>query len=395
MKKKLKFVVVALIIILLIVTGIRLIKKRKEEIAHLPKPQVPTYIVKGSLVKKGSIFISDDFLGILKPVNTVNISSKISGYIKKIYVKVGEKVQKGQVIALIDAVEIEDQIKNTKLSISNLELQLQALKIKKQAAQVSLQTKENILKRNEKLYEKKAISKEKLEISKAEYQAALSQYKEIVATIAQTKNKIKQLQNSLNSLYNQLSYLKIKSPVDGIVQDIYLREGNIIVPGKPLLSIEDSSKYEILVEVPEKYPITSDTLAIINFNGNIKQLKINRVYPVASKNHLKLVRIVLSEKPSGAISNSYINVSLGRKISGFVVPANSILHLSNGTFLITNQNGIFKKIPIKVLGRNEKYAVVQGNLEEGLIIAKAEESKLRILSLGKKGKILTPEENHE
>ncbi|WP_029521938.1 efflux RND transporter periplasmic adaptor subunit [Persephonella sp. KM09-Lau-8] len=395
MKNKLKFIIIILIIIVLVISGVRLIKKRKEEIAHLPKPEIPVYVVKGATVKQGSILVSNDILGIVRPVNTVKISSKIPGYIKKIHVKIGDKVKKGQLLVTIDPTQINNQIENTKISISNLQIQLQALKIKQQAAQTNLTTRKNIYERDKKLYEKKAISKEKLEKSLTAYKLAQAQYKEIQSAIEQINNKIKELKNNLSSLYNQLAYLKITSPVNGIVQDIILREGNLALQGKPVLSIENTDGYEIVAEIPQDYKITADTFAIVNINGKPQQFKITNVYPVAGKHHLKMIRIVLPQKPENLVSNSYINVSLAKKISGLIVPENAILHLSNGTFVLTNQEGIFKKIPIKVLGENEKFAVITGNIPQGTIVAVAEENKLRLLSLGKKGKILTAEAQNE
>ena len=389
MKGKLKFIIIILIVIILVVSGIRLIKKRKEHLAHLQKPEIPVYVVKGASVRQGSILISHDILGTIRPVNTVKVSSKIPGYIKKIYVKIGDKIRKGQFLVNIDATQINSQIQNTKLNISNLQVQLQALKIKQQAAQTNLTTRKNIYERDKKLYEKKAISKEKLEKSLTAYKLAQAQYKEVQSAIEQVSNKIKELKNNLSSLYDQLAYLKITSPVNGVVQNIILREGNLALPGKPVISIESTDKYEIVAEIPQDLKITPDTFAIFYINGKPQKFNITNIYPVAGKHQLKMIRIILPQKPENLVSNSYINISLARKISGLVVPENAVLHLSNGTFVLTNQNGVFKKIPVKILGENEKFAIITGNIAEGTVVAVAEENKLRLLSLGKKGKILT------
>ena len=116
------------------------------------------------------------------------------------------------------------------------------------------------------------------------------------------------------------------------------------------------------------------------------------ICPSASPEALKIIKARIHSKPEGVISNSYLNVTIPKKIKGLIVPVNSLLHLTDGTYILTFKNERFEKIPVKVIDSNENYVVIEGNIEEGIPIAVAEESKLKLLALGKKGKILLKEQ---
>ena len=387
MGKIIKIFVFVVVVAVLVVTGVLLIQKKKEEISKIPTAEKPYYTVKGSRVQKGTILLTRDFVGEFRPENVVFVSSNKSGYIKKLYVKIGQKVKKGQILSVIDDTQIKNQIKNLQIDLKNLELRLKSLKTREQAAKVLLITKKNTYERDKRLFEKKAVSKEKVEKSYSSYLIAKSQLEDIQTEIQSAKNRIKQLSNEISTLKNSLLYLRIKSPVNGIVQNIFLREGNLVLPGKPIMRIEESKRYEIVVKVPSDYPVKEGDPVRIRFNGNVKDYKVSIVYP-SSSDYLKVVKIRLTEKPEGVISNSLINVSFVKEIEGFVVPKKAVLNTSSGSYVLTVSDGRFKKIPVIVKGVNNMYAAVSGNLKEETVVAVGEESKLRLLSTGRKGKII-------
>ncbi|WP_457642984.1 efflux RND transporter periplasmic adaptor subunit [Persephonella sp.] len=389
MSKILKTAVVAVLIIILVIGGIRLIKIRKEQVAGTPPPEKPVYAVKGTKIKQGTLTISNHFVGFIRPVNTVDVSPKTAGYIKKIHVKTGQKVKKGDLLVSIDDTQIKNDIKNVQLDISTVEIQLSAVQAKKEALKTDLQTKKHIYERNKRLYEKKAISEEALEKSLTAYRLALSQYEEVLATEKNLSSKIQQLRNRIKTLQNELSYLQIRSPVDGIVQRINIREGNLATLNKPVLSVESSGMYEVIVKLPPDFPVKEGDTAVVDFNGNRKTLKISMVCPSASPEALKVIKLRLHDKPPSVPSNSYLNVYLEKKVEGLTLPVNAVLTLTDGSYVLVYKSGKFEKVPVKLIASNGRTAVIQGeNLHEGMVVAVAEESKLRLLAAGRAGKII-------
>ncbi|HHG74930.1 MAG TPA: biotin/lipoyl-binding protein, partial [Persephonella sp.] len=115
MGKIIKIFVFVVVVAVLVVTGVLLIQKKKDEISKIPTAEKPYYTVKGSRVQKGTILLTRDFVGEFRPENVVLVSSNKSGYIKKLYVKIGQKVKKGQILSVIDDTQIKNQIKNLQI----------------------------------------------------------------------------------------------------------------------------------------------------------------------------------------------------------------------------------------------------------------------------------------
>jgi len=392
MSKLAKIFIGLLIVILLIVGGIKLVKTRKEQISDLPPPERPVYLINGATIKKGLITVEDKFIGLFRPFNTVEITSKASGYIKKIHVKTGQAVKKGDMLVSIDDTQVKKEIQITKIDVENLRIQLRSLKTKKEALETDLQTKNNTYNRNKRLYEKKAISKEALERSFTAYKMAQAQLEEVKTSIKNIQNKILQLKDKIDSLKNELSYFQIKSPVNGIIQRINFREGNLIVPGKPVLNVESSEKYEIVVKIPPDYPVSVGNKIRVNFGSEKKELKVMKVCPSTSPELLKLIKTRIDYKPKGVISNSLLNVSILKNYTGYIVPVNAVFSMTGGDYILVIDGENFNKLPVKVVATDGEKTVIQGNnLQEGMVVAVGEESKLRLLSLGKKGKVILKE----
>ncbi len=389
MSKVIKVLILVLIVVVLAIGGITLLKKRKAQLAHLQTPKVPVYVVNGVPIKEGEVSVKRDFLGKIEPDNTVFVSTKFPGYIKKLNVSENTKVKKGDLIAVIDDFPVKKEIENLSLSIDSLKTQIEALYSQKEALRTALQTAKNIYMRNEKLYKKKAIPKEKLEISYSNFKKTEAQYKQTIAKIQELQAKINQLKNNIQIKKEQLSYLIIKSPVDGVVSKVFVKEGNIAFKGKPVVSIETDKNYKILVSFPPETPVKEGTPVIIHFASKDILSQVKKVYPSADKKNLYVAEIRLKKLLKGLKTNSLVSLSfILEKKKGFIVPNEAILHLTDGTYILTEGNGRFIKIPVKVLASDEKNSLISGNIKEGMVVAVADESKLRLLSMGKKGKIV-------
>jgi RND family efflux transporter MFP subunit len=390
MGKFIKILITIIIIVLIAVGGIRLLKMRKAQLANLPTPQHPVYTVKGAIVQKGVVLEKNKFLGKIVPENEVNVSTKFAGNIEKVYVNEGDKVKKGQLLAKLDDSNIQIAIQNLKINKEALQNQLKSLEAQLESAKSNYEFVKTNFERDKKLFEGKAISEIQFLQSKTQLDTAKAKIDSIKANIEALKNKISSIDKQVELKKSDLKYLDIYSSVNGVVEKVFLREGNLAVPGKPILRLQ-SSKYKILINFPKDYLglIKVGTLATVDFHGVIKKLRIDNIYPSADKNSLAIAEIYMNKLPENTPSNSFVNVVLiNKKVEGLTVPNFAILHLTNGTFVLTNKEGEFIKIPVKVLAQDEKKAVIEGNIKEGAPVAVAMENKLRLLAMGKKGKIL-------
>ena len=386
-----KVIPIIIIIALAVIIG-KKIKEKKLHLKNMPAPKIPTYTVKGFKIKQGEIKLKKDFIGKILPDKSVNISSKLSGFIEKVYVSENDVVKKEDLLVKIDDREIKFQIKNLNDLKDSLISQIDSLKAQLEGAKAKLEYLKNKFKRDKKLYLGKAISKESFEFSRSNYFSQKALVQSIKSSIKSVKSKIKSTIAQIGALQDRLKYTEIYSNIDGIVTKVFLHEGNLATPGKPILNIQTTNNYKILVEVPLKFSskLNKNTKVLIDFSEKKVISHINKIYPKSNEHSLSIVEIRVPEIPENVTTNSWANVSFFyKRVKGLIVPVDSILTMTNGkNYILTLKNKKFVKIPVRIIAENDKFAVIKGNIAQGMSVAVAMQRKLRLLSLGAKGSIM-------
>jgi RND family efflux transporter MFP subunit len=356
-------IAILIVLVLFFAFGFYKLKQKKMEYAKLQKPQRYPYVVEAAFPKKGSLREFTLFRGYYEPLNKGVLSAKAVGIVEKIFVKEGDAFKKGQVLAVVDPYEIKNKIEA-------LKAKLEALKAKVEASKVAYETQKAIYERDKKLYETGGISKEQFQISKSKFEKAKAQLKAAIAELKGTQKELENLEHNLNS------YTYIKAPYDGVVRKLIAREGDFVGAGKPILAVEKSDQYRVLVEVPKEAFVGKD--AYITVNGKTIKASVEKIFPSSDKS-LKVVEIPV--KKLDIPSDSWIDVKLETKeCKGYIVPFASILYLDRGTFVVDNKKEL---IPVKVGAINGGKACVKGNLGNQTEVLIAGQFRLREIALHK------------
>ena len=125
-----------------------------------PKDQVPQYI--SAEVSKGDIEDSVLATGVLEATKMVSVGAQVSGQVKKMYVQLGDQVKQGQLIAQIDSIRQENELKTAKANIQNQQAQLAV-------QQANLAKVEAEYKRQQAMFSQDATSRAELEAALANY----------------------------------------------------------------------------------------------------------------------------------------------------------------------------------------------------------------------------------
>ena len=153
--------------------------------------------------------------GVLKPAVQVNVGAQVNGQLRKLYVRQGEKVQKGQLLAEIDPTLQESDLNNTRA-------QLASAKAQKLSAQATLLRYRQELNRQRMMLRDGSAVRSEYEQAKAQYDAQVQQIDVSDAQIVQAEMAVKTAQANL-------SYTRIVAPIDGEVLGSVTREGQTIV----------------------------------------------------------------------------------------------------------------------------------------------------------------------
>lgn len=177
-----------------------------------PKAQAPQYI--SAEVSRGDIEDSVLATGVLEATKMVSVGAQVSGQVKKMYVQLGDQVKQGQLIAQIDSIRQENELKTADASIKNQQAQLAV-------QQANLAKVEAEYKRQQAMFSQDATSR-------AELETALANFKTAQAQIASINAQIEQSRLTLATAKEDLGYTRIVAPMDGTIVAIVTEEGQTV-----------------------------------------------------------------------------------------------------------------------------------------------------------------------
>lgn len=302
-------------------------------------PVVKAYITRNASNTKEIIL-----LGEARPYETATIYAQISGYLKEIMVDKGDRVYEGQVMAVIDNPQIDQQYK---------------------AAQADLTNKQKILERDKKLLEKKFVSEEQEELSETNVETAAA---------------------TLKALSEQQQYKTLKAPFAGTVTNRFVDPGALIqnainsqTSSQPIVTIASLNRLRVYVYVEQKdagflkngYPVevTINENTDIRIKGTITRF----AGELDPRTRMMLVEIDLDNRNNEIVPGSYVNVHIKapqNKHDRIQIPSNALVIHKDKTMIATiDKDTTLRFIPVVVGENNGDSVTILSGLELGQLIA--------------------------
>lgn len=210
--------------------------------------------------------------GTVRAAQTSDLASQLMGNIVEVRVHEGDRVQRGQVLAVID--DSQSRAAVDRATAAGVAAQQQLV-----AANSDLVLAETTLQRYQNLYDRKSLSPQEFDEVKARQQATLARRDMAQAGHAQA-------QATLNQAMASLGYTRIRAPFDGVVTEKKADSGTLASPGMPIFTVEDVRRYRLEVAVNEsdlRYVRTGGqvSVAIDALDNAELQGKIVQIIPAA------------------------------------------------------------------------------------------------------------------
>ncbi|EDP6879296.1 efflux RND transporter periplasmic adaptor subunit [Campylobacter lari] len=335
-------------------------------------------------VKKQDITQSIEAIGEVYAKTQVDVGAQVSGQITKLYVKLGDRVNEGDLIAQIDKDKQQNDLDITKARLESTKANLESKKIALDIATKQYQ-------REQKLYAKKATSLENLENLKNTFYA-------LRANVADLKAQTTQLEISLKNAQKDLAYTTITAPSKGEIINVAVEEGQTVNANQNTpsivrladlsemeirmqiaeadinkISVGKKVKFSILNEPDKKYEATissidpanttiSDATSNTNLNSN-SSTSTSAVYYYARvfvKNDNNFLRIGMSTENEIAIKTE--NNTL-------VIPTLAIKSDTSGYYVeILKANNISVKTPVKLGIKDSLNTQILDGINEGDLV---------------------------
>ncbi|MBS1272222.1 MAG: Macrolide export protein MacA [Candidatus Marinimicrobia bacterium] len=204
--------------------------------------------------KHGTVHRSLNLLGNVKGKQEVRIFSKIPDRITSMNVEMGDSVRKGDLLAVVQNNSLKSRVKQVQ---ANLE-----------QAQAQQDNLENEYQRILRLYNENAVSQQQYDGTKTQLEA--------------TRAQVRSLQEALNQAKSQLGDTYIRSPLNGIVGQRFLEEGDMAAGQMPVVTVVQMDTVKVAVNIVERYAndvrtglesvITVKALPDTSFKGTVSKI---------------------------------------------------------------------------------------------------------------------------
>lgn len=197
--------------------------------------------------------------GTAMPNQKAVIHAMESGFVKQMKKDIGDKVKKGETIAILENPEVSQFKVEAQASETIEQAQLKSLEAEVTAAQVDYETKNKIFTRLNKIYKDTPQLTPIAEVEKAEGNAKIANanLSMLQAKINAQKEKMRGLQQNSEFAKTRTGMLYVKAPFSGIVTQRYVDNGSMIQSGigssgaQPLVEIQDNDPIRLSIPVPE------------------------------------------------------------------------------------------------------------------------------------------------
>ncbi len=386
-----------ILIFLLIITSIYPSCNNKNKQERLSKFEFYT-------VKRGDIQDIIKLTGVIKPEigAEIKVGSRISGKVEKLFVKVGDYVKKGDLIAIIEHKDLKLQIEKLNADKLYLFTELQnikkeyPLKIKSKQLQIKklktdLKFSEKELKRNLSLLKENMVSKQNIDnLKKVVDSLKYSIYSEkenlklLKREFSDQKNiiktKILQVEKQIAIAKIDYNYAFIKAPISGTISAVSTQEGETVAASfnSPVfVNIIDLTRLEVVAYVDEtdigKINLNQKVRFYVEaFPDKILTGKIKKIYPKA-----QVVNNVVTYKIEININNSkfkkllkpemtaYIDIILSEKHNVIVVPLKCVKLIGTKNYVFLKKVENIKKVAVKLGIVNNGRAEILSGIKEG------------------------------
>ena len=349
-------------------------------------------------VTRGDVARSVVATGKIQPITKVEVKSKASGIVEKLFVDINNQVHKGQSLAQLDEQEIQAQVAAQRAQLAAAEANVGTFEANIEQDKVNAEAPDlpmykQTLDRNELMAKAGVVSQQALDNANKDYLAALNKRDGAKAQIGVDTAKLKQAraqvmesEASLKQLEEQMSYTTIVAPMDGVILSRDVEVGaavsSILVLGStaPLVMTEgDTTQVYVQGKVDEAdiahvYMNQPARIKVESFRDRVFNGKVTKIAPLGvEKDNVTTFEVRVSiDNPGGELkANMTANaeILLDEHKGVLTVPENAVSYDGQKNASVDVPDKKVKegkhKVPVKVGLSNGSVTEVLSGLKEG------------------------------
>lgn len=357
MKKNRLITFLIIIVVIAIAAGAVLIRKaRTKEVEALPPATQPAWALHTQPVQRMNLTRGFPVLATLSGSTEISVSPQVSGTIEAMGPREGVAVSKGDLLARISVIELQQQR-------AGLVAQREAARAEQQRTQDEYQRQLAL--------KKKGLTTQ--ELVDAKHAAAIAARKQVV-----------NLDKQIAAVDVRIGYGEVRAPQDALISARLAEVGDVAQPGKPLYQLTVDSAARLRVRLPQSVleQIHPGTPVVLQHGTVRQQVELSRIFPALDTLALGSAEADLPDMPFGLPSGARVpaRVILQSLEGALTVPHNALLQTRDGGVVFRiegqDQQAHLSRIPVRVLMPGDAGTAIEGPLQPGDRVVVAHQSML-------------------
>ncbi len=191
-------------------------------------------------------------IGRVEPEDKITaIGSQVNGIVKRLFVREGDTVKKGQVMVEL-AHDYEDaQLLQAQAKLATQKAEIESVNAQLASAKLKTDNLQNRLLRVKNMVSQGAETQQNLDNAQTEYDQSLADIQRYTAALSSEQAKLNERTTDVNVVRAQIEQKTIKAPANGLVLNMDITEGASVVTNQSLFDFAPSSVLTVLCEVDE------------------------------------------------------------------------------------------------------------------------------------------------
>jgi RND family efflux transporter MFP subunit len=319
--------------------------------------------------------------GTVRSVDVAILAAQIAGTVIETRAQTGDRVRRGQVLMVLDDRSGRAQVQGADAGLTEAREGEAEVEQAIKAATADRQFAEVTYNRYKVLLAKNSLTRQEFDGAEARYQSALANEHALEAKKQQLLARQQQASSQQDSARTYLSYARIVAPFDGVVSARAVDVGTVVMPGTPVVTIEDTGHYRLEASLPEEYLSSAKPgggVSVATEHGHFSG-RITEVVPAAdTTSHSFLVKIDLPRNcdcRSGEYGQASFPIGEAKRLT---VPAAAVSERGElqGVFVVAGDGGVEYRL-VKTGGAFGDRVEILSGLAEGEKVAVSQTGALR------------------
>jgi RND family efflux transporter MFP subunit len=322
-------------------------------------------------IRKATIRDSGNFTGTLAPKSQYVVAPKISGRLERLLVNIGDRVNRNQLIAVLDDEEHGQQVRQAEADLLVAQANLEESKS-------SMDMAKRELERVEELHKRGISADSELDAAKGNEATQEARYKVAQAQVANREA-------ALEAAKVRLSYTKITASWEEgantrVVGERFVHQGAMLTPNAQILSILEIDPLLAIIHITDKdyFRLKTGQIALISTDAFLDQTatgEIVRIAPLLKETSREARVEIEFSNPEGLFKpGMFINVQIEFTTheQATVVPVSAVVRRDNrqGVFLADMENSVALFVPVKVgISTSELAEIVEPTDFSGYVVS--------------------------